>query len=131
MRQSSFIKKPTELAYSLDTLLIFHVLDSDLTFLCEKCNKGFKVLGSLKRHAKYYCGRKPPPVTGYIKLSQSEYECERCQRRYKTYNTLKRHLVYECGKPPTIQCPVVNCEYKAKIRDRMMQHCRMVHKLKM
>ncbi|KAL1517270.1 hypothetical protein ABEB36_001056 [Hypothenemus hampei] len=103
----------------------------ECTYACSKCEKTFKILGSLKRHMKYYCGRKPPPITGYIKLAKELWQCESCKRKYKTFNTMKRHLVYECGKPATIQCPVINCVYKAKIRDRMMQHCRMVHKLDM
>lgn len=103
--------------------------DSGGDFKCGKCGKSFKVIGSLNRHVKYYCGRKPPPITGYIEVNKHNYVCQNCPRHYKTLNTMKRHLKYECGKPPTIECPVLGCVYKAKIRDRMTQHCRMVHKL--
>ncbi|XP_049819642.1 longitudinals lacking protein, isoforms H/M/V isoform X12 [Aethina tumida] len=96
---------------------------------CPNCAKTFKVLGSLRRHIKYFCGKKPPPITGYKVLGKDHYQCEKCDRTYKTFNTVKRHIIYECGKPPTIECPVLECDYKAKIRDRMMQHCRMKHKL--
>ncbi|KAH1002482.1 hypothetical protein HUJ04_008566 [Dendroctonus ponderosae] len=108
-----------------------NIFEFDCLFACNKCSKTFKVLGSLKRHMNYYCGRKPPPITGYIQIAKQLWQCQTCQRKYKTFNTMKRHLVYECGKQPSISCPVYQCDYKAKIRDRMMQHCRMVHKLKL
>ncbi|KAJ8939913.1 hypothetical protein NQ314_010952 [Rhamnusium bicolor] len=104
-------------------------LDSKDIFPCAKCGKKFSVLGSLRRHIKYYCGTKPPPVTGYIEYDKDNYECQTCHRQYKTFNTMKRHLKYECGKPPSIECPILNCNYKAKIRDRMRQHVRMKHKI--
>lgn len=102
---------------------------SDGPYQCKICSKSFKVLGSVRRHMRYFCGRKPPPITGYVKLSEDYYECMKCKRHYKLFSTLKRHIIYECDKPKTIECPIVGCDYKAKIRDRMVNHCRMVHKL--
>lgn len=86
---------------------------------------------SLRRHVKYFCGRKPPPITGYVKLSDDDYACMKCKKHYKYYCTVKRHILHECGQPKKIDCPVHGCAYKAKMRYMMVNHCRMTHKLEM
>lgn len=100
-----------------------------LEYPCPQCGKTYKVSGSLRRHIKYECGRRPrEEITGYT-ATEGIYECNTCGRRYKVFGSLKRHLKYECEKLPNIPCPVKGCEYKAKINCRMIQHVRMVHKL--
>ncbi|CAH1105892.1 unnamed protein product [Psylliodes chrysocephalus] len=89
---------------------------------CPHCDKTFKVLGSLRRHARYFCGKKPPPLTGYKKWSEEDFECLKCNKHYKLYCTLKRHIIHECDKPKKIACPVVGCDYMAKMNDRMLSH---------
>ncbi|KAJ8975577.1 hypothetical protein NQ317_012850 [Molorchus minor] len=86
--------------------------DKNIGYVCKACGK-----------------HETAPITGYIKYDDDNYECEACHRQYKTLNTMKRHLKYECGKKPSIECPILNCGYKAKIRDRMRQHVRMKHKI--
>lgn len=97
-------------------------------YACVTCKSSFKHSGTLRRHVKYYCGRRPPRVTGYNQ-SESGYECQRCGKMYRKYCTMRRHLVHECGKEPSIECPVYECNYKAKFNSRITQHCRMVHKI--
>lgn len=96
--------------------------------MCPNCGNVFQVLASLKRHVKYSCRRTRPKTTDYS-VSPAGYVCQACKRIYKSIGTLKRHLKYECGKSPTIQCPVTNCYYKAKLNFRMQQHVWMVHNL--
>lgn len=96
---------------------------------CPKCHKGFKGASSMRRHMKYFCANKPPPITGYHKHSEEDYECVTCHRHYKLFCTVKRHIIHECGKPKKIECPIVGCEYLAKLRYQMISHCRMVHKI--
>nr|CAH7735856.1 unnamed protein product [Callosobruchus chinensis] len=98
-------------------------------FPCPSCGKIFKVESSVRRHIRYFCGKKPPPITGYTKYGEDDYECAKCKKHYKLFCTLKRHILHECEKPPKIECPIVGCHYKAKMRDRMLNHCRMVHKM--
>ncbi|CAH1964205.1 unnamed protein product [Acanthoscelides obtectus] len=100
-------------------------------FPCPSCGRIFKVESSVRRHIRYFCGKKPPPITGYTKYGEDDYECTKCKKHYKLFCTLKRHILHECDKPPKIECPIVGCNYKAKMRDRMLNHCRMVHKMDM
>lgn len=116
--------------YQVTNSLIFVLAESeDGNYACPNCNKRFKVAPSVRRHIRYFCGRKPPPITGYTKHNEDDYECVTCNRHYKLFCTLKRHIIHECGKPKKIECPVLGCDYRAKMRDRMISHCRMVHKL--
>ncbi|KAG5890435.1 hypothetical protein JTB14_025841 [Gonioctena quinquepunctata] len=98
---------------------------------CGTCGKSYAVKGSLTRHKRYFCGRKSPPITGYIKWSDEDFECQTCQRHYKRYETVKRHIKHECQKSPSIECPVPHCKYKGKFRYCVVTHCRMVHKLEL
>lgn len=100
-----------------------------MEYRCLDCGKKYRASGSLRRHLKYDCGRKRKEIiTGYT-ITATGFECKTCNRCYKVFGSLKRHLKYECEKQPNIPCPVLGCEYKAKIRCRMTQHVRMVHKL--
>lgn len=98
---------------------------------CPNCNKSYRVPSSLRRHLKYHCGRKQKEIiTGYS-VSETGFQCTTCSRLYKVFGSLKRHIKYECKKQPSIPCPIVGCTYKAKIRCRMIQHVRMVHKVEL
>lgn len=78
---------------------------------------------------KYDCGRRiRTTLTGYTQQGDL-YICDRCNRSYKHFNSIKRHKTYECDKQPSFCCPVLDCNYKAKINCRMLQHVRMVHKI--
>ncbi|XP_060535623.1 zinc finger protein 99-like [Cylas formicarius] len=103
------------------TAMLYDAL-RDEVYTCAKCMRSFKVVGSLRRHLRYFCSRKQPKVTGFIEHGVDNYECQVCHRQYKSYATMRRHLVYECQKPATIECPVVHCNYKAKFKNRMLQH---------
>lgn len=96
---------------------------------CEICGKTFTTKGSSRRHAKYYCGRKSPPIDGYLKITNEDYRCVKCNRSYRMYSTVKRHIRYECYKEPSIECPVLGCRYKAKFKYCVTNHCRMTHKM--
>ncbi|XP_068892657.1 longitudinals lacking protein, isoforms H/M/V isoform X12 [Tenebrio molitor] len=97
-------------------------------YACPGCDKAYKSINSLRRHVKYMCGRREPPLTGYTHLENS-FICNKCDKIYKSKSSMRRHLVYECGKMPNIECPIMGCPYKSKLRDRMSQHVKMVHKL--
>lgn len=116
---------------NIPDILFFAVFNTEEKYVCPNCNRRFKVATSVRRHVKYFCGRKPPPITGYVKHNDDDYECITCHKRYKLFGTLKRHIIHECGKPKKIECPLPGCEYRAKMRDRMINHCRMVHKMNM
>lgn len=55
------------------------------------------------------------------------FVCERCNRSYKYLRNMKAHQKYECGKEPTLIC--FECGYKAKLKSRLKQHLRMMHKI--
>ncbi|CAG9864640.1 unnamed protein product [Phyllotreta striolata] len=115
---------------NLGSILIFiWVKGFDAVHPCPHCEKSFKVASSLRRHVRYFCGKKPPPLTGYRKLADDDFVCSKCDKHYKLYCTLKRHIIHECDKPKKIRCPVAGCRYMAKMNDRMLNHCRMVHKI--
>ncbi|XP_022903219.1 longitudinals lacking protein, isoforms H/M/V isoform X11 [Onthophagus taurus] len=98
-------------------------------YRCDRCNKTYQVRGSLRRHIKYDCGRREKAiVTGYSAVNDA-FMCNTCGRVYKVFSSMKRHIRYECEKLPTVPCPVRDCQYKAKMRARMLQHVRMVHNL--
>lgn len=100
-----------------------------MEYQCFNCGKSYRVPSSLRRHLKYDCGRKQKEIiTGYS-VTEAGFECSTCSRSYKVFGSLKRHLRYECEKQPNIPCPITGCLYKAKIRCRMTQHVRMVHKM--
>ncbi|KAK9882337.1 hypothetical protein WA026_020859 [Henosepilachna vigintioctopunctata] len=98
-------------------------------FPCPSCEKIYRSDGSRRRHLKYQCGKQKPPLTGFNVTEDKVYECDECKKSYKHFSSMRRHKLYECGKVPNIQCPILNCVYKAKINDRMIQHVRMVHKM--
>ncbi|CAH0547433.1 unnamed protein product [Brassicogethes aeneus] len=90
---------------------------------CPNCEKSFKVLGSLRRHVKYFCGKKPPPITGYKEISKNNYQCEKCDRTYKTFNTVKegtlstKFLEFDnIFVPPSLEHYLINpaSKYKKK-----------------
>ncbi|CAH1367279.1 unnamed protein product, partial [Tenebrio molitor] len=93
-------------------------------YACPGCDKAYKSINSLRRHVKYMCGRREPPLTGYTHLENS-FICNKCDKIYKSKSSMRRHLVYECGKMPNIECPIMGCPYKSKLRDRMSQHVKM------
>lgn len=96
---------------------------------CPHCTRKYTVIGSLRRHLKYDCGRRQREVVTGYSVTDRGFECSTCTRCYKVFGSLKRHLKYECEKQPNIPCPVTGCLYKAKVPCRMTQHVRMVHKL--
>lgn len=117
-------------SFVVKTVLIVNYLVLILgDYSCKTCCKRFTTKGSSIRHIKYYCGRKSPPIQGFIKVNEEDYRCSRCNRSYKMYSTVKRHIRHECEKKPSIECPVLGCEYKAKFRYCVTNHCRMTHKI--
>lgn len=100
-----------------------------MEYQCQNCEKSYKVQGSLRRHIKYECGRRQKEIFTEYTITEHGFECDRCGRCYKVFGSLKRHLRYECDKQPNIPCPIVGCTYMAKIKCRMTQHVRMVHKI--
>lgn len=50
---------------------------------CEKCNKSFRNIGSLRKHVRTVCTPRD---------SSELYECDICNRKYRLKGALKDHM---------------------------------------
>ncbi|XP_051166492.1 histone-lysine N-methyltransferase PRDM16-like [Leptopilina boulardi] len=94
-------------------------------YVCSKCGKFYKSLGTLQRHLNYECGLAPRfkcPYLNYMLESAitNKYCCSTCGKTYKWRQGLIRHRKYECNVPPMFQC--VYCPHKSRHKDNLMKH---------
>ncbi|XP_039284624.1 longitudinals lacking protein, isoforms A/B/D/L-like [Nilaparvata lugens] len=55
------------------------------------------------------------------------FPCPKCGKTYQWKYSRDNHLRNECGVEPSYKCPY--CQYKAKRRFHIKQHCALKHAL--
>ncbi|XP_032662881.1 zinc finger protein 431-like [Odontomachus brunneus] len=78
-------------------------------YRCSQCNRRYATNGSLSRHIRDQCQKKPQ-FKCQIKRGMlarkllKPYRCSQCNRCYATKTTYNRHIRNECQKEPQFKC---------------------------
>lgn len=91
--------------------------DDSVKYSCLSCNKGFKLMSSLKTHM-YRLGKTHNPEA-------KEYTCDVCKKVFKTIIGRRKHYRVEHQKKDTSDCTY--CDLTFLDKGRLDQHTKVVH----